>query len=468
MANRIANRTAELSKEQAMAAGARAGNRPALAERVVPLLAVVALVFGLVAGPAGVALGDEDSPDDGDPAEVTREAWWTNSPGQALPGAVYNEFPPEVVCLVFPEMCASEMEDLTSPIDEAKPERDAYPNPPAQPVNPNTLPASRMGGVERYVSALHFELPPTPDGMEIARMTLLLTEAQPTYAVNSPAFRQIVLATMASVQAGQPLVEEFLKVMTESDEYPPVDRSVLEVEACPATEPFEEGDNQDWETRPAVDCILGATGARGDDGVWSFDLTFAAKAWDEGMVDNEGVYFGPLSAENLAYGDPDMSDSAQVSFAGAESDTPPLIVIEYQDEPAPLPDFDDGPMDSGSFQSGFSGEDEFSSAPPTADAFSPPADGPSDFEPVAADREAGGASDAGEPAVAAAQALSPVGDAEVPSYVWLLLPAALAGMYVMSRALTAQPALAQDRPGAMSRLIEQRVNGGAATGPQRA
>jgi hypothetical protein len=447
-----------------------AGDRAAV---LVALLATVALALGLV-GPVG-ALAQEDDEEDTIALEVEREAYWTNSAADALPPILVSEFPPGVICIVAPEFCAG-LDDLQEQLSDATGQdvdldavreelleaaRDVHS--PIQPVQPETLPTGRLGGVPRFGAALVFDLPPTPEGQEIVRFELIFQEAQPTYAVDSPAFRQAVLAALVGVQEQhpEPAIEQFLRIVEDPETYPPADDAVMELEACPTTEDWEEGDNQEWDERPGIDCILGSTGTRADDGTWRFDLTFAAQVWDDGALTNTGVFLGPLSAANLAFGDPDTSDNAQVSLAGGDSELgAPVAIIEYAEAMEPF-DFGDGPPTQGEFDA------EPMTAEPTngdvfgqmdADHFDQPAEAaeptPETAEaPEVADEEA-------QPQAVAAQQAQPT----TPWYAWLALLAGMAGLVALSQALAADPALAAERKGAMSRLIEQRA---AAGGPDQ-
>lgn len=430
-------------------------------------IAVATLGFALVGSPVGAQEGEPEP----EQVPVTKEAYWTNPALQAVPDILVEEFPPGVVCIVFPEFCGDDARQITGPIDENRPKKDDAPKEPVQPVNPNSYPASRMGGTPRYASALAFEMPRVPEGQEIARFELLLHETQPTFSLRSPAFRQAVLAVFASIQQGELATEEFLKILEDPERYPAVDRTLLDLEACPVVESFEEGDNQDWEQRPETDCIFGATGERDDDGVWHFDLTFAAQSWSDGSLANEGVYIGPLAADNLAFGDPDTSDNAQVSLSAAESPNPPQVVVEYMpaagggDEFTLSPGGDTGGATTGGddFGGGFDGSgssDGFSSP-----SFESQVGGEADTAmapEIASGPEAdvGGAPGGEQPTIAADRS-GPV----TPWSVWLLLPAMLGGLYVLSRSLTAEPEPVVAREGAMTRLIQER-NGVSAPATQ--
>lgn len=472
-------------------------SRPVVA-RLLVILATFALAIGLV-GPVGVlAQEDEDDDEETVDLEVEKEAFWANSTVEALPPILFSEFPPGVICIVFPQFCAglTDIEDGISDgigededvrFDEVRRvllETAGDQHPPEQPVAPDTLPAARMAGVPRYASALAFELPETPEGQEIVRFELLFAEAQPTYAIESPAFRQAALATMVAVSELPDMppedpevfeeqfehmfdafVEQMEKVAKEPETYPPLEESfegdhILDLEACPATEDWEGERNQEWDERPGTDCILGSTGVRDDEGTWHFDLTFAAQAWDDGMLANNGVYFGPLAAANLAFGDPDTSDNAQVSLAGAENELgAPVAIIEYAEAVEPI-GFDDDPAPT----------DDFTPERQTTQSSDGEVFGRTDqqlqtdtgSEPAPQAAAAPETAPEQQPQAVAAQQAEPT----TPWYAWLTLVAGLAGLVALSQAMAAEPAIAAQRSGAMTRLIEKR--NGAGSGPDAA
>lgn len=86
------------------------------------------------------------------------------------------------------------------------------------------------------------------------------------------------------------------------------------VVACPATSPWGPGQNANWQDRPVADCNLGsAEGARGDDGVWTFDLGAIGRLWAD--------QFAPLPAHGVVLSvDPAASQSpVQVSWLNLET-----------------------------------------------------------------------------------------------------------------------------------------------------
>jgi len=84
--------------------------------------------------------------------------------------------------------------------------------------------------------------------------------------------------------------------------------------ACPATSPWGPGQNANWQDRPLADCSVGsAEGARGEDGVWTFDLAAIGRLWADP--------FAPLPAHGVVLSvDPAASQSpVQVSWLNLET-----------------------------------------------------------------------------------------------------------------------------------------------------
>lgn len=467
--------------------------------------AVVLLTLGLGAGltTAAAAQEQEEEPEP-TPLEFTQQAWYTNSIGKAVPNVLVETFPPQVLCLVVPPSCGPATEPVVEPLREEKNENgvdeDNAPTLPAQPfVQEGTLPAGRFGGTPRYASALQFEIPETPEGKEIDQFVLRVRQDQPTYSTDSPLFLQVVLAVLRGIQDQHPeaTLEELMVALNDPEQYPPADTAPMRVEACPAQSEWEAGGNQAWDQRPEFgNCLLGNEGERKelDDGsvVYDFDLSTAVRKIAEGDDPNQGFFLHAFAAANTSYGDKEPTDAAQLSMSGPDSDSAPVALITYKDESGDgtftlgSQEGSDGTSDSSTGDSSFdgsgttssspsgtsgssgttssSGDEAFSSAP-AFETQSPPTEN----EPAPAvaapesDQDSGGTGGDGEQAMAQqAGATVPV----TPWYVWTLIPFGLAGMYMMSRALTAAPAVAAERKGAMSRLIEQRRQQGRPGAPQ--
>jgi hypothetical protein len=93
-----------------------------------------------------------------------------------------------------------------------------------------------------------------------------------------------------------------------------VGAEAAKVLACPATSPWGPGQNANWQDRPLADCSLGsAEGARGEDGVWTFDLAAIGRLWADP--------FAPLPAHGVVLSvDPAGSQSpVQVSWLNLET-----------------------------------------------------------------------------------------------------------------------------------------------------
>lgn len=399
---------------------------PAVAGRLLTGAAVaVAALAAVAAGTrAGVASAQQSGADFA-PLTPTATAYYTHPAGEAVPGVLTDEVPPAVVCLLIPEACGEEISQVTGPLGEAVPDPASLPAAPAQPVPPDTLPVATLAGAPRYEAAVRFELPAVPAEHRVDRFVLRLAETDPTYSLDSPAFRQAVLAAFVSIEEQQPADDQFAAVL----EANPVDEQFLGVEACPLVEPFEEGGNQPAGAVPEADCVLGANGARGDDGAWEFDLTLAADAWQRGDLPTEGVLLRPIGAPNLAFGDPDVSTNEQVTF-GLSDEQPPAVAVASSQRPEPL-DFAPAPAPGPVGEAGPRAPPDGPVAvarPPAVDRPEQPQPAPQVAEP---DRTA---------APAPPHARQPGADRPDPQnlwWYWLSVPALLGGMYVTTRALTA-------------------------------
>jgi hypothetical protein len=115
------------------------------------------------------------------------------------------------------------------------------PQPRSPRVPEGSLPVTAVGGEPEKMSAVEFSID-APAGSTVDSFTLALREnAEPDAALNQQ------------------------------------DAAIL---ACPVTDVFwAHGQGARWSTRPAYDCQAGQVGKRGDEGVWTFDLTGLAKGW---------------------------------------------------------------------------------------------------------------------------------------------------------------------------------------------
>ncbi|MBW3658102.1 MAG: hypothetical protein KY457_05650 [Actinobacteria bacterium] len=429
------------------------------------------LAAGAVLATFGTASAQEgpEVPEGAEPVEVQQTAFYEYPYSEAAPNTALAEFPPGVFCIVFPQAPVCQPNPVSDGVEGALDAgQENEPAPPASPVPPDTLPASLAGGEKRYESAVKFALPPLPADQTVGEFVIVLTETEPTYHSSSPVFRRAVLAALACVRECN-RQEEFEKVLASE----PVESAVLEVEVCPLTEPFDEGRSQEPPESQPVDCLFGATAQRidGGDGKWIVDLTFAAQAWISGELENHGILIRPTGAPNLAYGDPDATTNAQVTFTQE-------ILAASTAEPAPAdpPAFGGGSFgDSSSGSAGSSGDFSagnggFSSAPSggssggfSSDPFSAPA--PVTADEAAAAPEVAPVDDGG--AVSDAPVAGPATEPAATGsawWLWLLIPVFAAGSWLTAQSLAAEPVVssgAGSRNGAMTRLIAR--NQAAAT-----
>ena len=295
------------------------------------------------------------------PITFDRTAYFTASLQDSIPPTLIEEVPPSAVCILVPDACTEDIKGIIDGLGLGEglpfPETDDHLVPQVT-VLPGTLPVSMLGGVPRHTSYLHFAVPAVPTGEEFSRFELVLHQTQPTFAIESPAFRAAVLAAISQAQATDPqLFVTLLQNIAAGDpalaEFEPTG-----IEACAVSAAWQEGASQDANTQPDRDCILGATGAFDEAaGTWTFDLTFLAQAWARGDLPNEGIVLGPVGAENLAFGDPDISTNFQISLAipgngataaGVKVATAPIIT----DDGGFLDDVDNGGFEPGAIDDG--------------------------------------------------------------------------------------------------------------------
>lgn len=480
-------------------------------------LMLSSLVVGLLMAPAAIAAeGDpEDVPEETtsysftEEGEIPRMGFWEGNPSDYGNNAVTKQYPPEAVCLVQPQFCnfpegeedpsgdlqlGEEGNDLNDDVGETSGDtqegvREQDDGKPEDPVPPDTLPVSVAFGQKNYRSAIEFPLPEVPEGQVVEEFLVFLEQGNPTYSNSSPALRQAILAGLTCARGCDQ--DEFEKVVTRSceggtsdtPEPCPREEEPLQVEMCPIVDlPETEFDDTEWEgersqvedTLPAADCVFGdlATiypdvevtrpdGTTATVTLWGFDMTFAMQAWNTGEVPYAGVAVLPASAENLAYGDPDPSYSKQVTFANAiyyaSATAPP---------PAPVQPFDPGPSTASGGATTSTGSTGGSSSgglfgtPPTPTSGSPISDSTgtpqtTTEEPVVAEGNESAQSEPDQTEMLAAYA--PLGEPETPWWVWLLVLAFLGGAYLFQQSLAEQPAMASQRSGAMTRLLERQA-----------
>lgn len=416
-------------------------------------------------GMPGAAAQEPD--DDAEPADVSREGYYTAPAHEALPAILTSEVPPGIFCIVVPEFCSEDAEQLTEPIEGALDSlREATPPEPVQLVAPDSLPVSLLGGKPRHMSYLEFTVPPADGDVLVEQFDLVLTEETPPYGFESPAFRAAVRAMINQVADGfspDPFAQVIADVAAGEEDV--VIPEITGVEVCPVLETWEEGENQDAREQPDRDCAFGANGVRDDDGTWTFDLAFAAQGWIDGDLPVEGVYIGPVGPENVEYGDPDPSANFSLAFAGADADedAQPALRVVYGAAPEPLPPLEDAGTATTAPAS------EPASDPAPAPASSAPRGGTS-----TAPFDSGAVEDvADEPAPEVAQGpaeteaespppppeFEPTGaaaDPAIPAHLWLLLPLGATTALAFTRALGATPVPgAVSGQGALSNLVSQ-------------
>lgn len=394
-------------------------------------------------------------------AQVDRTAYFTRPITSATPPVLVNGFPPATACLVagiagLAQLCGPEITDITDTLGlgDGLPVPETIDADLAQPVLPGTLPIGMAAGQERYATALQLGLPALPEGQEFGTLELLMYPDGLSFAVESPAFRAAVLAVIAQVGDQDPAV--LAEALAEALQDEIVAENITGIEACPTTDDWNGGPAQnagpDGERAPRADCFIGTTGRFDPDiGAWVFDLTFAAQAWTTGGVagepiPNSGILLRPLGAENLAYGDPDLSTNWLVSLADNTHDDDrlhPRIRYSFVPALAPIEPF------------------EPDVAAPSAPSFTPPSAGTPSISPgpatpgpatPSAVRHSGTNARYVEPARSS-------GPASNPWWLMLIVPLAGAGAWALGEALFAGPALATRRSGALRHLIENDPSG---------
>jgi hypothetical protein len=423
--------------------------------------------------------------------EITESVLYASPVTETLPPTLTQSLPPQAVCVVRPEACPDFLQPasdgFSGGIGTIQDEMEVS---PVQPIPDDTVAASYLGGVERYESAVKFDVPDVPEGEEVATFSVSFPMEQPSYDMNSPMFQDLILAMFQTIGDGDPAV--FGERLPEVLQKQPIDidADAIGMEACPLLEPFEPGGApeashsddmpRDEDTGEAlVDCVVGS-GASFDEETerWSFDLTFAAEAWNSGELENHGGLIRPTGGPNLAFGDADTTTNAQIVL-GLEDVTVAMDTAEPPPEAAPLdaPSLDDGgdfgeePADSMAFEADEGGFDEGGGFDDAAggDAGAgmgeaPDVDGPEVADDMGAPED-GEAVD--EPAVASPQldeATPAGGPVDAPWWIWLLVPAFAGGAYLVTNALTAPvtagaAGAATGGGGAMSRLVSKSGGG---------
>ncbi|HLG00760.1 MAG TPA: hypothetical protein VI916_09820 [Acidimicrobiia bacterium] len=425
-----------------------------------------------LATPFGVARAEEGA--EAQKLTITKQAYWSRSLGHVAPKALTDHFPPTVVCLVAPQFCNSPLAPALAEGDkiaqqtqpESIPGGDATAE--AMAGGKENLPTGVLAGARRYLSAIQFDTPAIPTGHRATKFEIQLTpDPDFTFHYDSPAFRQTVLSVLRLIQSEDP--EAFMTELEKvgNERHPPKSETLLGVEACPIVGDFawDAGGNQDAAKAPErdtderkdgavfpkqVDCSLGSN-AKHRDGKWVFDLTLAVNAWADGKIPNNGLLLRPVLPPNLAYGDPDLSTFDQAVFFSPTgttiSDNLPTFSLATKEKSKPV-----------TLASGRTIQPQVLGAQATSETFTETFGALDDPAPVLDAADPAPAVDA--PPQRGATLPAGLGVPVTEWWVWLLLPMFLAGVYLTTQALTAEPAMVTvQRSGAMTRLIEARRRG---------
>lgn len=442
---------------------------------------------------AGPAMAQEE-PEEVE-VEATRHALLAHPINDALPDTLVQQFPPQVLCLVYPPSELREAFGDNEPLcgevtnEEREQVRENVLEPvdtnqqtsPLQPAQPETLVMEFLAGSPRYSSAVTFDLPTIPDGEEWDEFTLTIPQTDLTYSIDSPMFQQAVFATVATAGTQDPSV--FQEQMANALEEEPARQPQLGIEACPLLAPVpedaappqsasidtlrdsegqdadDEDGNQNDVRQLQVECLVGANGKFDEDaGTWTFDLTSAARSWaGTGFTDLEmhGIYLRPTGAPNLAFGDPDTSTNGRITLDVSAAMTATVASSEPPDLGS-FEGFDSGGDGGGGFEpaddqgGGSTGGFETSvSSPATSSSDTGSLD--SQGGQTAPPAEVAPDDSAEEPAVALEP--EPAGAPSTGWRVWLLLPLFALGAWLMIRSLTEDVAASGAAGGAMTRLV---------------
>lgn len=478
------------------------------------LLAMALGVSGVALAPAAAeeagleADGGADDPGAGDPGaddpgageepiEITASTLYVSPVTDALPPILTTSVPPAAICVLQPDLCPDRPEWLP----EGFPWRDDIPrlirgiqdearDLPVQPVPEGNAAVSYFGGTTRYQTAVLFETPAVPDGEDVLRYELAFGQSQPSYHLNSPSFRRIILGVFEAIGSSDPaaVAEGLAAALTEEDLFD--FSAIMSVEACPLLEPFEPGgapmasdavelprQEMDGADEPAIDCTFGGNGVFDEEaGVWRIDLAFAAQAWAQGEIENHGVLLRPIGAPNLAFGDPDLSTNAQLllditEVTAALETAEPFEAGDFEDLTDPELGGDELPAGDEPFDGGDDGFDAGGDLGDVAADLGGGFDGPDLDDDLAFDADAPDVADGmelddTEEVALEAQAARPAGSApHTPWWVWLLAPLLVGGAYLTGSAVLAPaPVVAgAGGGGALTRMLEKHASSSAPT-----
>lgn len=424
----------------------------------------------------------EDAPPAGGRPGPDQDGYWTNRTSAVLPAIATSEFPPGVLCILAPEFCSEDAQQISGPVQDAllggRDAADEATEGAPQPVPGGTMPVGLLSGELRYASGIGVSLPDLPADREVDTFTLTVHRAAESFATESPAFRELIAAVVA--QAGEesgpePFIEA-LQLAAEGD-VSLLETEITGVEACAITTPWQAAENQGAELLPEIDPIYCVDDPEPtEDGVHTFDLSFAANDHYAGVIDLHGVLLRPLFPANLAYGDPDFSTNFILYFAGPDAEDPEIRpAYAFSDRPAPQPPPPlEGP--AGGLVGGATGGSGLAPAPGGGlGGLGGLGGGVTSGAPALAPPDAPGGADVATPEAVPDQGQEEVAIAEgpvapIPEFApiaqeqpassawvpWVLLPLLLGGAWWYGRVLGSPPPDVVGRAGAMTRLLRQR------------
>src|SRR5207302_1910850 len=139
------------------------------------------------------------------------------------------------------------------------------------------------GGATRYSSALQFNLPTIAPHSVVNRFDLVVKDGSISFSVESPAFREAILAVLSQYPNQQPEVIQTFVDDVSSQKTALADFTPTGIEACMITADWKAGESQDPATKPASDCIVGGLGKHdANTSTWTFDISGIAQAWADG------------------------------------------------------------------------------------------------------------------------------------------------------------------------------------------
>lgn len=282
---------------------------------------------------------------------------------------------------------------------------------------------SLKGGTSDMRGYLSFDLGNVPSGSKVKSFTVKITTSrpedvahsqehqsngQPAPATANPAAAAIDVCLVTSAFASDPAGD-------------PPDAYFTDPEKGNALSPTHQ--------EPSTDCSkqAGTATQAPDASFWTLDLTPAAQHWIDGDVFNNGVALFPHKAGTGA-------DSWTIEFHGRyteSGDDPPKIYVSHQEEISDMLQYEPPPPEPEPTKSTtVQGTDVY--RPPSFNNTTPPVTEPPAYTPPVPPTTPSGSSGTNQEAAAPVASL---GRPVTPGYVWLLLPAGLAGMVGLSRAI---------------------------------